>query len=545
MKVNSIVIGCTLVLLMCLCALSVSSLNDPLAHKVRKLQSYCMDECVKPQTRRIARICSKKCSKVVDSLQNEIVESVVEEEQKEREANKPNRNNRRRGRRNQEKVEQDMTTMNTEDVQKKQEKATQNLWELYHRQLMSLLTNGGYSNGFQLLIAPIELTDIRADFQGVEDGLPLSQIVNKDGVNDYDNMRNLVREIDQVSLPGPFFRKNVHQQTTGRKWHEAYSDFLQGVKGVKDVKIPEEDFNALNTMLEIVDKAAFACSEKYMKSSTYIQDKYDEEQFRNVYCRDVKQAEERALVEIGIRKAKNGNNPAYEAALALGRLELYTDSKAFLKVSSFRAQEYRCLEARRENKTMEGTAKSSKFMYTYSTYKETSQSFSFSVSVGYGPFSASGGYGEQTGSKVDLASVGGVEIKFEDVKYYPIYPGDWFTSSAIEKFRYHPRESTAEPIEKFFGKPDSRLTLMPKGLYVVVNPTLTFYVENKEADSFYKATQAQAQVGARIFGISFGGGFSRSTVEKSGSERYGYSGVTIRTNNCKGQLIAMESHYNY
>jgi len=418
-----------------------------------------------------------------------------------------------------------------------QEEATKQLWELYHRNMRQLLANGGWSAGFQLLQNAIDLTDITT-IAGWE-SMPLGAIVAKPDVFDYDNMAVLAEELMQISKPGPF------KTTDGIKWIDEYKSYLSGVAGIQGIQVPNPDFTLSAKRAEAFEWANNNCTEKYANASPFLLQNYNPEQFANVFCPQVKVAERAMYAQIGKEQAEIGNNPAYAAAVALGLAHgRFTMGTAFKKYQSFRSMEYECQMAALEGRPLKGAAKQFDFSYNYNTWKNTKESSSFSVSVGYSVFNAKVGVSKEVEKGFDLTDIGGVSVGWADLRYIPLYPGDWYSSTALKDFRYYSREAGASPLERFFGTGGS-LTLLPKGVYVGMNPNIGFEVKTEKKETFKKSTQTAIEAGINVFGVSLSGNYAKSKVVDQGTTTGGNSKITIQSTACKPQLVAVENHYTY
>lgn len=415
--------------------------------------------------------------------------------------------------------------------------ATKNLYQLFHNNLRSILTNGGYSSGFQLLQNAIDLTDIRATIPGWE-SMPIA-IINQRSVQDYDSMSVLSQELMQSSQPGPF------RVTDGKKWNEEYEEFLAGVQGVTSVQIPNPDNTESAKRAVEFEHALNNCTGKYTVASMVIIAKYSEEQFSNIFCPEVRQREQAMFAQIGIEAGSVSNNKPYAAAVALGMARgLFTMTNAFKKYQSFRAMEYECLKAQEEERPMNGNAKSISFNYNHHNWRNTQESSSFSVSAGYGLFTANVGHTKETITGLDLTAIGGIEIALADFKYVPLYPGEWYSSTILNSLRYEMREATSSPVSRFFGASGS-LTLMPKALFVVNNPVISFFVKSDKAETFSEKTSTTIGAGLNIFGFNFGGNYAKGKQVDEGTQTGGNTKITITSNSCRPQLFAVDNHYIY
>jgi len=381
------------------------------------------------------------------------------------------------------------------------------------------------------------LTDIRAMIPGWE-SMPIS-IINRQSVQDYDNMAILSEELTQASKPGPFRR------TDGTKYNQEYEQFLAGVQGVTQVTIPNPD-NTLSAKRALeFEYALNNCTVKYSGASMTIVARYTEEQYSNIFCPEVRQSEQAMFAQIGIEAGAIANNKAYAAAVALGMARgLFTMSSAFKKFQSFRAMEHECLKALEEERPLNGNAKSISFAYNHHNWRNTAESSSFDVSVGYGVFNAKVGRSKETITGLDLTAIGGVEIALADFKYVPLYPGEWYSSTILNSLRYEMREASSSPITRFFGQ-SGTLTLIPKALFVVNNPTINFFVKSDKKEEFKQKTQTTIGGGLSVFGINFGGNYGRGKQVDEGTETGGNTKISIISNSCRPQLFAVDNHYIY
>jgi len=432
-------------------------------------------------------------------------------------------------------VDQSLSDITAEEQQLD---ATKHLWELFHRNLRALLTTGGWSAGFQLLQNAIDLTDIRAQIAGW-DSMPLA-IINKQNAPDFDSPNILAEEIIQVSKVGPM------RTTDGTKWIDEYKGYLSGVQGINQVTIPNPDTTLSARRTKEYEWTLNNCTVKYNEASPLVVAKFDMEQFSNTFCPEVKHKESAMFAQIGKEQAAIGNNPSYAAAVALGMAQgLFTMSTAFKKYHSFRSMEYECLKSQEEMRPLNGNARSFEFNYNFHNWKNTQESTSFSVSAGYGLFNVKVGHEKETVKGLDLTAIGGVEIAFEDFKYVPLYPGEWYSSTALKDFRYHAREASASPISRYFGGTGGSLTLMPKALYVANNPAISFFVKSDKKETFMQKTSTSIGGGLSIFGFNFGGSYAKGKQVDEGTETGGLSKITIKSNSCRPQLFALENHYTY
>jgi len=163
--------------------------------------------------------------------------------------------NNRRGKR-----DNSLSDLNTYEEQ--QMEATRQLWELYDKNLRSVLNNGLYEPGFQVLHSPIFLTDIQSQIPGWE-SMPIGAIV-KANADDYDNPVVLGQELIQVSKVGPF------RETISTSIHKEYMDFLAGVKGVSEIGIPNLEDTPVGKSALKYEQALNNCSYNYESSSTAI-----------------------------------------------------------------------------------------------------------------------------------------------------------------------------------------------------------------------------------------------------------------------------------
>jgi hypothetical protein len=177
------------------------------------------------------------------------------------------------------------------DAEGQQLEATKHLWELYYKQLRSILTNGRWSPGFQILGNSIELSDIRSQIPGW-DSMPLPAI-NKASASDYDNPSVLGQEMILTSKPGPF------RNSDGTKWIDEYMNYLSGVKGVSSVDIPDPDTSLSAKRTREYEWVLNNCTNRYTEASAIIQSKFDLEQYTNTFCRDVKTTEDAMYAQIG------------------------------------------------------------------------------------------------------------------------------------------------------------------------------------------------------------------------------------------------------
>jgi hypothetical protein len=423
------------------------------------------------------------------------------------------------------------------DAEGQQLEATKHLWELYYKQLRSILTNGRWSPGFQILGNSIELSDIRSQIPGW-DSMPLPAI-NKASASDYDNPSVLGQEMILTSKPGPF------RNSDGTKWIDEYMNYLSGVKGVSSVDIPDPDTSLSAKRTREYEWVLNNCTNRYTEASAIIQSKFDLEQYTNTFCPDVKKAELAMYGQIGKDEAAIGGKPEFAAAVALGMARgLYTAGTAFKKYQSFRAMEYECIMAQEEKRPLRGNAKSISFNYNHRTWKNTQESNSFSFSVGFGLFNLNTNFGKETIKGLDLTAIGGVDIAFDDFKYVPLYPGDWYSSTALRDFRYAAREAKSSPISRYFGE-QGTLTLMPKGLYVAVNPSISLSIKTEKVETFKQKTNLSVGVGLTIYGINFGGQYGHAKFVDQGTDSSGFSKITMKSDSCRPQLFAVENHYFY
>jgi len=488
-----------------------------LKHRLLLAESKCIERCIK--TIRLTSKCQSICSAIVtrEEAFEQLLEQTLLEEAR---ANKR---------------QQDI--MSDLDAEGQQLEATRRLWELYYKQLTSILTNGGWSPGFQILENSIELTDIRSQIPGW-DSMPLSSI-NKASASDYDNPSILGQEMILSSKPGPF------RNSDGSKWIDEYKSFLSGVKGVSSVDIPNPDTSLSAKRTLEYEWALNNCTVNYESASPVTQAKFDLERYTNTFCPQVKTTENAMYAQIGKDQAAIGEKTDFAAAVALGMARgLYTVSTAFKKYQSFRAMEYECIMAQEEKRPLRGNAKSISFNYNHRTWKNTQESNSFSFSVGFGLFNLNTNFGKETIKGLDLTAIGGVDIAFDDFKYVPLYPGDWYSSTALRDFRYAEREAKSSPISRYFGE-QGTLTLMPKGLYVAVNPSISLSIKTEKVETFKQKTNLSVGVGLTIYGINFGGQYGHAKFVDQGTDSSGFSKITMKSDSCRPQLFAVENHYFY
>jgi hypothetical protein len=360
-----------------------------LKHRLLLGESKCIERCVK--TIRLTSKCQNICSSIVtreEAFEQLLEQTLLEEER----ANK-----------------RQQDTLSDLNAEGQQLEATKRLWELYYTQLRSILTNGGWSSGFQILESSIELTDIRSEIPGW-DSMPLS-LINKASASDYDNPSILGQEMILSSKPGPF------RNSDGAKWIDEYKNFLSGVKGVSSVVIPNPDTSLSAKRTREYEWTLNNCTSRYAEASATIQAKFDLEQYTNSFCPEVKKAENAMFAQIGADEAAIGAKTEFAAAVALGMARgLYTVSTAFKKYQSFRSMEYECIMAQEEKRPLRGNAKSISFNYNHHTWKNTQESNSFSFSVGFGLFNLNTNFGKETIKGLDLTAIAGVDIAF-DGKY--------------------------------------------------------------------------------------------------------------------------------
>ena len=516
---RSIIIAALLVLLVVVYA--QAEVNPGLIeHRLKRRESICTDQCMKmTKTKRVSNIkkCMTICSDIV--MNKKATEEVIKKAEAEQ-------------------VPQESpVALSDLTADQQQQEATKQLWELYHTNLKQLLTTGSFNPGFQLLSDAIDLTSIRS-FGG--DQMPANALSLMNNVQDYDNMGLLAMEVMQSSTVGPF------RKTNGIMWVDEYKSFLSGVQGADSVTIPDPDHSESAKKTLLYEYTLNNCTEKYMMANPAILQMYSMEQYSNIFCPQVKHAERAMFAMIGMEQARMGNNPAYAAAVALGMAQgLYTSSTAFKKTQSFRMMEWDCVQSQNDPSIpYRASPRQFEFNYNFHNWKNTQTSSSFSVSVGYGVFNAKVGQQKEKVTGLDLTQIGGVSVGFADLKYIPLYPGEWYSSTAMRDFRYYPRTSASSPISRYFGK-EGTMTLFPKGLYVAVNPNIGLNVATSSKETFMKSTQTAIEVGATIFGANIGGTYGKAAKVEEGTEKSGNTMITIKSTSCQPQLFAVDNHYIY
>jgi hypothetical protein len=344
----------------------------------------------------------------------------------------------------------------------------------------------------------------------------------------------------RVSKLGPI------RDTTGSSILDEYKDFLAGVQGVSSIdlaQIQKLPSKALELKYqEELDK----CTEAYESATVTIKSTLTFEVFRNVRCSPLKAIQTQLYAQIGKEKAAMNNNPAYDAAYMLGdAISWGVPSSFFKKYQSVRAIEYECLMARDENRPMKAQSKSLSFSYNFHNWKDTKESANYQGTHGLRIIQTTGNQDSHTATSLDLTAIGGVNIKFTDFRYIPIFAGPWYSSTAYEKFRYFPREPSASPISRFFSQSDGTLKLFPKGLYVATNPVITFSVASSKKDEFKQTLADVANSGMRIFGFGNIRNHSRHTSVYEGNTSSGKTEISISFNDCKPQLFAVDNYFNY
>jgi len=418
-----------------------------------------------------------------------------------------------------------------------QQQATNHLWELFHNSLRNMLTNGAYTPGFQLVEPTIDLTDIRTQITGWEQ-MPVS-ILSKQPAQDYDNAQVFSTEMVQSSKPG-FFR-----ETSGISFVQEYKNFLSGVLGVSTVPTPDLADSQSAQKAQLFEYAMNNCTYKYSTASAMITARFDMEQFRIAMCPEVARAEMEMYAQLGREQAAAGNNPTYAAAVALGMAQGMSNAlNGFKKLHSLREMEYECLKSQMENRPLVGQSKSMSFKYDYHNWKNTMETVRWQTTKGKWIFKKKINHEQTTVTTMDITNFGGVEIAFADYKYIPLFPGEWYSSSAIRDFRYNQRESYS-PIAQFFGDSSSTLTLMPRGIYVAVNPTISFWVESSKKETFKQNTRTAVSSGFRVFGFGFGSGYNKQSSVDEGTTVDGKTKITLSSQSCAPQLFAVDNVYNY
>jgi hypothetical protein len=516
------IILAVLLAVLLICGTTQAINENRLRHRLLQRESTCTDQCTKMYKNNIDK-CMSICTDIVMNKKatDKVFKAIAKEEAEEAAPG----------------VERVLSDI-PEEASKQQEEATKHLWELYHRNMRQLLANGGWSAGFQILANSFDLTDITT-IPGWE-SMPLGALAAKTDVQDYDNMAILAEELNMVSKVGPM------RITDGTKLVDEYKAYLSGVAGINSIVIPDPDYTLSAQATQVFEWALHNCTEKYSMASPLIIERYTMEQYGNIFCPQVKQTERAMFAQIGKEQAAIGNNPAYAAAVALGMAQgLFTMSTAFKKYQSFRSMEYECQMASIEGRTMKGNAKSFEFSYNYNTWKNTKESSGFSVSVGYQMVKVGFNQQKEVEKGFDLTAIGGVAIGFADLRYIPLYPGDWYSSTAFKDFRYYSRESGAAPITRFFGTPDSSLALFPKALVVGLNPSIGFEVKTEKKETFKKSTEMAVEAGLDIAGINLSGSYKKAKVVDEGTVTGGNSKITIKSESCKPQLLAIEHQYVY
>lgn len=405
--------------------------------------------------------------------------------------------------------------------------ATDQLWETLFVTLRSSLTIGGFSAGFELLPNSIELTNIELDIPNWR-SMDLFEI-NRQPVEDYDNPRVLNQEIIQVARKAPF------RITDGTYWNQEYMSYLSGVIGVSTINIPDPSTTLSAKKAEEYKWALQNCTESYHNADPLITNQMSYADYSLKFCTDVEQKKAAMYVELGAEMARNGGNKAYSAAVALGIAESYfTLSTAFKKYHSFRSMEYECLKAREGNRQPRGSPRSFELQYNYHTWNKTTESYLFTSGNRFPLFTTST---SRTIEGLDLTSIQTVQISFDNLKYVPVYPGDWYSPAAVVDFRYSPRAASAYPISRYFGNKGS-LTLMPKGLFVAVNPTISLSVQSKAKQSFLQRITS----GVSVFGIKLN---RNVKVIDEGTTKNTIAKIRIESNNCRPQLLAIDNNYFY
>jgi len=511
MRTSSVLLGVLLLLIVALVRAQLDVDVQLLQHKLRQRENECTDLCV-TRYKKVEK-CMDVCSSIVTDNSN--IEEEIQKMVKAEEAA--------------------ATLSDSMSPEEEQEQAEASLYELYYKAMRELLTSGSYSQGFQLVEPAIELSDVEGQIPGW-DGMP-SQILSKQVVDDFDNLEILGQELILTSKPGPL------RETNGIRWIDEYKQFLAGVQGVQSLHIPQpsEVLSAQKTI--DFQYALNNCTEKYMMASYFIMMRYDLDAYSNTFCPEVKRAENEMFTQIGREQYSAGNNPVYGAAVALGVAQgMYYNKNAFKKFQSFRTLEAECLGALNEGRPIQGIVKSMSFNYNYHTYKSTSETLVWKTKKRRLFGSKTTTHTKTTITNFDAKKVGGVEISFADYRAVPLFPGEWFTKSAMRDFRHQAREGA--PIDRFFGATGT-LTLLPKQLYIGVSPTISFWVSSDMKDVFNYDYTKVTKGGFGVFGIGLSSKSRTQVKIVEGVTQNGQTKISLISTTCTPQLFAVDNLYTY